>query len=108
MRYLVIFTVSLVIGGAVMLIARTARHQPFTTPSPAVTVPPVSAPISNDKTTVNTRCPVCGMDVDGNIAAQQWQGHAIGLGCAKCPEKFSAHPDHYGPYALKNLQAPKP
>lgn len=51
---------------------------------------------------VNTRCAICGMDVDPSIPTAQYQGKTVGFGCKICPPKFKADPDRYGPYYLRN------
>lgn len=68
---------------------------------------PASAPAKDGTTvaqagTVNSRCPVCGMDVDHSIKPAEYEGATVGFGCAKCPPKFAKQPEFYGPAALKN------
>ena len=120
MRHVIIFIACFVVGAAVALIVRTAFHKPYAESIPVATGIAVATPVATPAATqalpdpaesvavVNTICPICGMAVDPNIAVQVWQGHRIGLGCAKCPAKFTAHADHYGAYALKNEKAPQP
>ncbi len=55
--------------------------------------------------TVNTVCAICGMAVDPNIPTASYQGKRIGFGCGKCPPKFAADPERYGPFALTNQVA---
>lgn len=108
-----IFAVTFVIGALAALAFRTARHDPYDTPEPA----PLSQPSENghvhqaaapapapaaDEKPVNTVCAICGMDVDIKIPTARYQGKVIGFGCKKCPAEFAAHPDKYGPAALKN------
>ena len=57
--------------------------------------------------TVNTVCPICGMDVDPEIQPATYQGKAVGFGCKACPPKFTASPERYGPHALRDEVAPK-
>ncbi len=52
--------------------------------------------------TVNTVCPICGMDVDPSLKPATYQGKLIGFGCRMCPPKFAREPDRYGPAALEN------
>lgn len=112
MRHVIIFIVCFVVGAVAALIVRTAFHKPYAESIPAAVATPVATQAVPDPGesagVVNTICPICGMAVDPNIAVQVWQGHRIGLGCAKCPAKFVAHADHYGAYALKNEKAPQP
>ena len=35
-----------------------------------------------------------------------FRGLGRGFGCDACPSKFAADPERYGPYALKNEEAP--
>jgi YHS domain-containing protein len=52
--------------------------------------------------TVNTVCPICGMDVDPSLKPATYQGKLVGFGCRMCPPKFARDPDRYGPAALEN------
>jgi YHS domain-containing protein len=51
---------------------------------------------------VNTVCPICGMDVDPSLKPATYQGKLVGFGCRMCPPKFARDPDRYGPAALEN------
>ncbi len=79
------------------------------TPEPSHPSPDDAAPMTAAtqavKSTVNTVCPICGMDVDPAIESMTYQGKQVGLGCAKCPPKFKREPDRYGPAALDNRKA---
>lgn len=100
------------VGGA--LVWRTARHQPYATGSVVSAntkvvstekkeVPEVvTSPATSPDATVNNVCPICGMEVDPEIPAALYLGRKVGFGCGACPAKFAAHPDLYGPYALRN------
>ena len=52
--------------------------------------------------TVNTVCPICGMDVDPSLKPASYQGKLVGFGCRMCPPKFARDPERYGPAALAN------
>jgi hypothetical protein len=112
MRYLIIFAACFAGGAIIALVVRAIFHEPYAEKtgerSKVETQDPAALPQSGSATPINTMCPVCGMDVDAKIPVQEWRGHHIGLGCATCPPKFAQNPDHYGAYALKNQQAPKP
>lgn len=63
------------------------------------------APPANAKQaqkTVNTVCPICGMDVDPKLQPAEYKGKLVGFGCAACPPKFKRNPDKWGPSALRN------
>lgn len=57
-------------------------------------------------TAVNAICPVCGMEVDGELAAVPTPHGAVGIGCAPCAAKIARDPDRYGPAARENRKAP--
>ena len=61
---------------------------------------PAKAEVSTQ--TVNTRCAICGMPVDPNVATVEYQGKKIGFGCKMCAPKFKADPEKYGPIYLRN------
>jgi YHS domain-containing protein len=63
------------------------------------------APSGNDKKaakTVNTVCPICGMDVDPSLQPAEYKGKLVGFGCRACPPRFKKDPERWGPYALRN------
>jgi YHS domain-containing protein len=104
-----IFAVTFLAGALTALAFRTAHHDPYATPEPATLSQPAesghvhqnAAPAADEKP-VNTVCAICGMDVDPKLPTARYQGKVIGFGCKKCPAEFAAHPDKYGPAALKN------
>jgi YHS domain-containing protein len=63
-------------------------------------------PVPAESETVNSVCPICGMDVDPSLPPATYEGKRVGFGCKACPPKFAADPDKYGPFALKNEVAP--
>lgn len=128
-KYTILFLVTFALGCMIALAARTAMHKPHaghadataapeyapmvgnpsghdmaaaTAPAPATpaTTPPAGKP-------VNSICAICGMAVDPAVPTAIYQGKTIGFGCKACPPKFAADPAKYGPYALRNEQAPE-
>lgn len=61
-----------------------------------------AADVKKAQTTVNTVCPICGMDVDPKLQPAEYKGKLVGFGCAACPPKFKRNPDKWGPSALRN------
>ena len=61
-----------------------------------------STTASASRKPVNTRCAICGMDVDPKMPTVDYKGQAIGFGCRMWLPKFKADPDKYGPYYLRN------
>jgi hypothetical protein len=131
MRHVIIFVVAAAIGGLLALLMRSAVHQPYAEPAPMpssaephdhqpTTVPeapasdpqkPAVAPHAGHtsetaKMPVNTICAICGMDVDPELPTTAFQGKTIGFACLKCPPKFAADPQRYGPAYLRNEKAP--
>lgn len=110
------FLLSFAVGSAVALAVRIARYE---APAPIVSAPVVAphvepskhehvegAPVPAETATINSVCPICGMDVDPSLAPAIYEGKRVGFGCKACPPKFAADPAKYGPYALKNEVAP--
>ena len=120
MRLALIAILCFVLGAGIALIARTALHDPYADGAappapaqPAATPPPAEhqhaaapAPTATPPVADNKICAVCGMDVDPTVPTAEWRGKRIGFGCGKCPPKFAADPDRYGPSALQDRKAP--
>lgn len=119
-KSILLFFFAFAIGAAAAMAVRVARYE---APAPAaigpVTAPAApqhedhsghqhagDAPAAAESGTVNSVCPICGMDVDPSLAPATYQGKRVGFGCKACPPKFAADPDKYGPFALKNEVAP--
>ena len=122
-RHAVIFAACFLLGALIMVVVRTAGHEPYAAtpdahaglaaPAPAdahaghagtpaaAPAPPAPAPAAA-AAPVNTVCALCGMAVDPRIPTATWQGKAIGFGCKACPPRFAAEPEKYGPAALEN------
>lgn len=88
-----------------------AGHAPsaVTAPAPKATTPETATPETTgpDATTpapltVNSICPICGMDVDPSLGIWHYQGKPIGIGCRACVNKIENEIDRYGPAALDN------
>jgi len=114
-KNILIFIGAFFIGALVTLAIRTAKHDPYT---PAETVPIMIKPAdamethehaeaapATDAKPVNTVCPICGMEVDPDVATAMYEGIIIGFGCKNCPPKFAAEPEAFGPSALENKVA---
>lgn len=121
-RHVLIFVIAAGIGALLALALRSAWHQPYAAPtmeqdghdqpapSPKAPSKPaadphaghVSAPTAKP---VNDICAICGMDADQKMTAT-YKDQLIAFGCAKCPAKFAKDPEHFGPYFLKNQEAP--
>ena len=104
-RHAVIFLGTFVVGAAVTLAIRTARHDPHAGHAPAASAAqssPAPAPAANAAKPVNTVCAICGMPVDPRLPTAVYQGQVIGFGCRMCPPKFQKDPDKYGPVYLRN------
>jgi len=101
------FAIAFAIGSVAALALRSAFHEPYAA-APAVPVPTADPhaghvlPAEAATGTVNTVCPICGMDVDPSLQPAEYKGKKVGFGCRACPPKFAANPDKYGPAALKN------
>jgi hypothetical protein len=85
----------------------SAASIPASAAAPPAAVAPAADPHAGHagtapRTTVNTVCALCGMDVDPSIEPATYQGKLIGFGCRMCPPKFARDPDRYGPAALAN------
>lgn len=116
-KHLVFFIAAFIGGAVVALAVRSARFEPHAG-APAAVDAPAYAPMVNNtppapaaKTgsaapaagkTVNTVCPICGMDVNPALKPAEYQGKLVGFGCKTCPAQFAAEPDRYGPAALEN------
>jgi hypothetical protein len=116
-RHLLIFVLAAGLGGMLALGVRSALHRPYAEPAaPAAPqhehVPPAKpaepqhghsgVPV---KKPVNTICAICGMDADPKLTAT-YREQVIAFGCDKCPPKFAKDPERYGPYFLRNEEAP--
>lgn len=53
--------------------------------------------------TINTVCPICGMEVDPSIQPAEHDGTLVGFGCRACPPKFAREPERYLPAARNNV-----
>ncbi|HEX3134200.1 MAG TPA: hypothetical protein VHX44_11540 [Planctomycetota bacterium] len=127
MRQVFIFIAAAAIGALLALLLRSAWHQPYAEPSqmpapggqhdhqpPAAPASPLKPAVDphaghaagTAQTPVNTICAICGMDVDPELPTTDFQGKVIGFACLKCPPKFSADPQRYGPASLRNEKAP--
>lgn len=120
-RHLLIFVIAAGLGAVCALVLRSALHQPYAaateptsapapTPTPSAPTKPASDPHAGHVSTssakpVNDICAICGMDANPKLTAT-YQGQLIAFGCKGCPEKFGKDPDRYGPYFLKNAEAP--
>lgn len=119
-KSIILFLFAFAIGAVVAVTVRVARHDaPAPAPATMAVAPPaVSAgdhsahqhaeatPAPAESGTVNSVCPICGMDVDPSLTPATYEGKCVGFGCKACPPKFAADPGKYGPYALKNEVAP--
>ena len=103
-RHAFIFLGMFVLGAAVTLALRTARHDPHAghAPAPATPAPAQTLSAAGDAKPVNTVCAICGMPVDPRLPTAVYKGQVIGFGCRMCPPKFQADPDKYGPAYLRN------
>ncbi len=126
-KHIVLFAAAFIGGAIIALAVRAALFQPYagdTHPVAAASAPPAhtavaaaSAPphTGHDTVsaspppaaagTVNTICPICGMEVDPSIPPATYQGRQVGFGCRACPPIFARDPDRYGPAALANAVA---
>ncbi len=130
MKPVIAFIVALIVGAAIMLVVRSVAHDPHAnhtapaapaaspgaTPSapaadphaghaPATVAPEVAAPAADapaEPRTVNSICPICGMDVDPALGIWHFHGKPIGIGCRACIEPMNTHIERYGPAALEN------
>jgi hypothetical protein len=105
MKSLLLFLATFAIGAAIALTTRTALHDPHA--EPATAVAPAADPHAGHAApvtanTVNTTCPICGMEVNPDLKPATYQGKLVGFGCAACPPRFAKEPDRYGPSALRN------
>ena len=114
MSDIVLLLISFLIGGLCALVARSALHKPYEQPMtmPSAEQERKSAAMTDHSnhvtsSTINSRCSICGMDVDSEVPTAQYQGKTIGFGCRKCPPLFAKDPDRYGPFYLKNEKMPK-
>lgn len=116
-RQVLIFVIAAGLGALVALAVRSALHRPYAAPTPAPVSPAPAAPAAPAtdphaghatapaSAPVNTICAICGMKPDPTLTAT-YQGKLIAFGCKGCPGKFAKDPDRYGPYFLKNEEAP--
>lgn len=121
-RHLLIFIIAAGIGALLALAVRSAWHQPYAAPAmepdghdhPAPTPKAPTTPAADPHAghakapatkPVNDICAICGMDADPKLTAI-YKEQLIAFGCAKCPAKFAKDPDRFGPYFLKNQEAP--
>ncbi len=110
MKPVILFLATFLVGAVIAFATRTALHEPYAEPAPlvATAAPAVdphavhTAPAAVPAATVNTVCPICGMDVDPDLKPATYQGKLVGFGCAACPPRFAKDPDRYGPSALRN------
>ena len=119
-RHVLIFVIAAGIGALLALAVRSAWHQPYaapameqddhSTPPPKAPAKPAADPHAGHASTpaakpVNDICAICGMDADPKLTAT-YKEQLIAFGCAKCPDKFAKDPERFGPYFLKNQEAP--
>jgi hypothetical protein len=126
-RHAVTFLIAAGVGGLLMLALRSAWHTPYAPVRAEQTVvAPSSSMPKNEPTTsapdtakteqtenvsqtaknpVNTICAICGMKADPDMTAV-YRDQVIAFGCKRCPEKFKQDPERYGPYFLRNEEAP--
>lgn len=115
MKPVLLFLATFLLGAALAFATRTALHEPYASVPGSAGFQPASAPVDlhaahtsaapaapGSTSTVNTTCPICGMDVDPSLKPATYQGKLVGFGCAACPPKFAKDPDRYGPSALRN------
>lgn len=118
-KSILLFVIAFIVGSAIALIVRTARYEPKAAPEPAAAVLPAAEDHSSHQhadhpqaaapaqgPTINSVCPICGMDVDPSLPTAVFEGKTVGFGCKACPPKFTVNPAKYGPYALKNEVIP--
>lgn len=112
-RMLLIFVISALLAALLALVVRSALHRPYDhlpAPTPegeAPAVPPAADPHAGhaaapQPSPVNTICAICGMDVDPDLPTTTFHQQVIGFACLKCPPKFAADPERYGPAYLRN------
>lgn len=113
MKTVLVFLATFVVGAAIALAVRAARHDPFVAPASGPTATVAANPHaghaslkSDGAAVVNTVCPICGMDVDPSLKPAEYQGKLVGFGCAACPSRFAKDPARWGPHALRNEVAP--
>lgn len=115
-RHLLIFVLAAGIGGMVTLGVRSALHRPYAAPAAPAPSPHEQAPGkpaeprhehtgAPAKKPVNTICAICGMDADPKLTAT-YREQVVAFGCGGCPAKFAKDPERYGPYFLRNEEAP--
>ncbi len=114
-KNILLFIGAFFVGALITLAIRTAKHDPYISP---LTAPEriesvidtnshqhAEASPAAGEIPVNTVCPICGMDVDPNVATAMYEGKIVGFGCKNCPPKFAAEPEAFGPSALENKVA---
>jgi len=118
-RHLCIFIIAAGFGAVLALIVRSTMHRPYVAPAMDAATPttPAVTPSSEPKaehagyaTTpaakpVNAICAICGMDANPKLTAT-YREQVIAFGCVKCPPQFTKEPERYGPYFLRNEEAP--
>lgn len=102
-----IFLGTFLVGALAALVVRATVYQPHAGTVPATPAAPVAAiarasAVADAEKPVNTRCAICGMEVDPALPTLEYKGKKIGFGCRMCPPKFKADPDKYGPFYLRN------
>lgn len=107
MKSLVLFLVTFLVGAALAFGVRAALHDPHALPSEASAKEGAShaghsTSLNAQPATINTLCPICGMEVDPSLPVATYEGKSVGFGCAACPPKFAKDPARYGPSALRN------
>lgn len=117
-RHVLIFVITAALGALIALAVRSALHHPYAEPAsghehhapdaPAPAKPardPHAGHTSAVGKPVNDICAICGMDADPKLTAT-YKDQLIAFGCAKCPDQFAKDPERFGPYFLKNQEAP--
>lgn len=110
-KNIAIFLAAFVAGSIATLAVRSALHEPHAAADTAPAAMPQAPSAGHEHAQaepvagaqpVNTVCAICGMKVNPKIPTAEYQGKVIGFGCKRCPPKFAANPDLYGPAALAN------
>ncbi len=87
----------------------TPAQSPAAPPSaaPAPHLGSVPAPVGGpDAPIANSICPVCGMDVDPDLAPVATAHGVIGIACPPCIPKIKRDPKRYADAARENRKAP--
>ena len=108
-RLVLIFSATFALGALIAVVLRTSHHQPYamveSAPAPSEQPQVATAASAPTTETVNTICAICGMPVNPKLGTALYQEKRIGFGCKACPAEFAAHPEKFGPSALKNVVA---